>query len=171
MAPVEQLISVEEYLARETKPASEYEDGVVWQKPMASWKHGVIQQSTCQLINLGRFSLKAASEINCRIREGKYLVPDVIAQRRDAIQDPYPIEPVALCVEILSPGDLMSETIAKCEAYHGWGVPMTWILDPEMRQAWHFRRGERLHELPPDGFLEAEDLRVAVADVFAALDN
>jgi Uma2 family endonuclease len=44
-------------------------------------------------------------------------VPDLIVQESDRIQDPYPIEPVYLCVEILSPGDRMGETIAKCEDY------------------------------------------------------
>ena len=67
----------------------------------------------------------AASELTVGIREGKYLVPDVGVQLRTAIQDPYPTKPIALCIEILSPEDRFAETLAKCDEYLEWGVPMT----------------------------------------------
>ena len=87
-------------------------------------------------------------------------------QRRDRIQDPYPIEPVHLCIEILSPGDRMSEMLAKCEDYHAWGVEATWIVDPESRQAWEYRRGSRLIEVPPDGSLTAPGISLHLARIF-----
>ena len=107
MAAVQTLISVGDYLAHETKPASEYEDGVLRQKPKAAWDHGVLQKRIMQLLDHAAPALVSASEVTVQIREGKFLVPDVIAQRREAIQDPYPLEPVHLCVEILSPSDRM----------------------------------------------------------------
>lgn len=131
MAAAQTLISVADYFAHETKPASEYEDGVLRRKPMAAWDQGVLQNRIMHLLDHAASALVSASEVTVRIREGKYLVPDVIVQRRDAIQRPYPIEPVHLCVEILSPSDRISEALAKCEESHAWGVAMTWILDPE----------------------------------------
>ena len=170
MAAVQTLISVEDYLAHETKPASEYEDGVLRQKPMATWDHGVLQKRIGYLLDHAAPALVSASEVTVRIREGKYLVPDVIVQRRDAIQRPYPVEPVHLCVEILSPSDRISEALAKCEEYHAWGVAMTWILDPDERRAWLFRKQHRPEEVPADGSLVAEGVSIPLAEVFVTLD-
>ena len=170
MAAVQTLISVGDYLAHETKPASEYEDGVLRQKPMAAWDHGVLQKRIMQLLDHAAPALVSASEVTVQIREGKFLVPDVIAQRREAIQDPYPLEPVHLCVEILSPSDRISEALAKCEEYHAWGVEMTWILDPDERRAWLFRKQHRPEEVPADGSLVTEGVSIPLAEVFVALD-
>jgi Uma2 family endonuclease len=136
MAANTTLVSVEEYLSTNYKPACDYIDGVLRQKPMPTWKHGLLQSYLAQLINQGFSPFVAASEITVRIRPGKYLVPDLIVQRRDRIQDPYPIEPVHLCVEVLSPEDRMSEELAKCEEYHAWGVQTAWIVDPDAKRAW-----------------------------------
>ena len=170
MSAVSTLISVQDYLAHETKPASEYVDGVLRQKPMPTWKHGLIQQRIGQLLDNAAPALVSASEVTVQIRAGKFLVPDVLAQRRDAIQDPYPVEPVHLCVEILSPSDRFSEALAKCEEYHAWGVVMTWILDPDERRAWLFQKQHRPEEVAADGSLIAEGVSVPLAAVFAALD-
>lgn len=119
---------------------------------------------------LRRFAaFEPASEVTVRMREGRYYIPDVIAQRRDHIQDPYPTEPVALCVEILSPDDHMSEVLAKCEDYHAWGVPTTWILDPDREQAWEYRAGQRLKEVAPDDSLTAEGISIPLAEAFSVL--
>ena len=88
MSAVSTLISVEDYLAHDTKPASEYVDGVLRQKPMPTWKHGLIQKRIGQLLDNAAPALVSASEVTVQIGEGKFLVPDVLAQRRDAIQDP-----------------------------------------------------------------------------------
>ena len=170
MAAAQTLISVADYFAHETNPASEYEDGVLRRKPMAAWDHGVLQKRIMQLLDHAAPALVSASEVTVRIREGKYLVPDVIVQRRDAIQRPYPVEPVHLCVEILSPSDRSSEALAKCEESHAWGVAMTWILDPDERRAWLFRKQHRPEEVPADGSLVTEGVSIPLAEVFVALD-
>lgn len=120
----------------------------------------MIQGWLVELIRRLAFGLESGSEITVQLREGKFLVPDVIAQRRDSIQAPYPTEPVALCVEILSPSDHMSDALRKCEAYLAWGVPHTWIIDPELRCAWSYSAGDRLREVQADGSREAQDLSI-----------
>ncbi len=162
-------VSVEEYLATSYKPACEYLDGVLRQKPLPTRKHGLLQRRLGQLIDIGFPDFESESEVTVRIAEGKYYIPDVIAQRRDHIQDPYPTEPVALCIEILSPDDHMSEVLAKCEEYHAWGVPTAWILDPDEEQAWEYRAGQRPKEIPPDGSLTAEGIAIPLADAFSVL--
>ncbi len=161
--------SVEEYLATTYKPACEYLDGVLRQKPMPTRKHGLLQARLIQLIANGYQGLEPESEVTVRIREGKYFIPDVIVQRRDHIQDPYPTEPVHLCIEILSPDDRMSETLAKCEEYHAWGVAMTWIVDPDSERAWEYARGQRPHEVAPEGSLTAEGISIPLSEAFSVL--
>jgi Uma2 family endonuclease len=72
-------------------------------------------------------------------------------------------------VEVLSPEDRMSEACAKCEEYHAWGVPNTWIIDPEALRGWVYRNGERPHEVAEPGSLTAEGIAVSVAVLFSIL--
>ena len=163
------LVSVEEYLRTNYKPACEYVDGILHPKPMPTWMHGLLQAQLAMLINQGFHDFVAASEVNVQIRAGKYFVPDIIVQRRACIQSPYPTSPVHLCVEILSPDDRMSEVLAKCEEYHAWGVDTTWIVDPETRRAWEYQRGQRPAEVPAAGALRADGIAIPLADVMAVL--
>jgi len=163
------LVSVEEYLSTNYKPACDYIDGVLFQKSIPTRKHGFIQTRLAQLINVGCSDFEATSEVTIRIRTGKYLVPDLIVQDRSRIQDPYPTEPVHVCVEILSPEDRFSETLAKCEDYLAWGVETTWIVDPESRRAWEFRKGPRPTEVPPTGSLTASGISISLPELFAGL--
>jgi Uma2 family endonuclease len=162
-------VSVEEYLATSYKPACDYLDGVLRQKPMPTWKHGLLQGHFMQLINTGFPKFAAASEVTVRIREGKYFVPDVVVQSRDRIQDPYPTEPVHLCIEILSPDDRMSEVLAKCEEYHAWGVPTVWIADPDNERAWEYRAGQRPKEIAAGASLTADGIVVPLSEAFSVL--
>ena len=132
------FVSVEEYLSATYKPSCEYLDGVLRQKSMPRWDHGAIQGYLCQLINDHFARFAAATEITVRISATRFLVPDIVVQRRADLQRPYPMKPVHLVIEVLSPDDRMSDTIAKCEAYHACGVPFCWIIDPEAQTGWDY---------------------------------
>lgn len=162
-------VSVEEYLKTSYKPACDYLDGVLRQKPLPTRKHGLLQSRLCQLINVAFPQLEAVPELTVRIRERRYLVPDVAVQRTDHIQDPYPLDPVHLCIEVLSPEDRVSELFAKCEEYHAWGVKTTWIVDPDNERAWEYRSGERPREIPAEGSLTAEGVAIPLAEIFSVL--
>ena len=163
------LVSVEEYLSTNYKPACEYVDGVLYQKPMPTRKHGLLESRLSYLLARGFSDFEVDCEVAVQIRTGKYFVPDLIVQRRDSIQDPYPTAPVHLCIEILSPDDRMSEVLAKCEEYHAWGVATTWIVDPDTQRAWEYRSGQRPVEVPAAGALKAEGISIALADVMSVL--
>jgi Uma2 family endonuclease len=169
MASGTTLVSEQEYLSTTYRPNCDYIDGVLRQKPMATMKHSAIQGQLIVLINPRFPQFFAGPELTVKIRTGKYLVPDVAVQRRDRRQDPYPEEPIHLCVEILSPEDRFSEALSKCEEYHVWGVETTWIVDPETRQAWEFRKGHRPVEVPPNGSLTADGISILMMDLFSVL--
>ena len=161
-------VSVEEYLRTTYKPACDYIDGVLRQKPMATWDHGAIQRQLGTLTS-ARQCYEAATELTVRIREGKYLVPDVAVQLRGEIQRPYPTKPIFLCIEIMSPEDRFSEVLAKCDEYLAWGVPMTWIVDPDTRRAWQ-HAGHAPEEIAASGNLTAGDISVSLPELFSVLD-
>ena len=163
------LVSVEEYLSTNYKPACDYIDGILRQKPMPTWKHSLTQGQLMVLINPRFSKFLAGPELTLKIRTGRYLVPDVAVQRRDSLQEPYPEAPIHLCIEIRSPEDRMSELFAKCEEYLEWGVESTWIIDPESRRAWEYCKGQLPTEVAPDGSLTAGEISILLADVFSVL--
>ena len=102
-----------------------------------------------------------------RLTPTKYLIPDVIAA--PVIQSPDPTEPVLLCIEILSPEDRVGATLAKCEQYHAWGVPVCWIVDPEKQTAWQYHSGSEPEHLERGGTLTAGELSVSLGELFKEL--
>jgi Uma2 family endonuclease len=156
-------MSVEEYLQYSDKPNCEYIDGVLRPKSRATSLHGLIQ--FLLLVLLRRQGVDARPEVTVRLSPTKFLVPDVIAN--DTIPDPYPTEPVALCVEILSPEDRVGSALAKCEEYHAWGVPYCWVIDPVKQTGWQYDAHCEPAKVGSDGTLRAGNLAVRLADLFS----
>jgi Uma2 family endonuclease len=88
------LVSVDEYLHRTDN--CEYIEGVLQAKAMPTKLHSLLQYALVGLLR--SLGLEALQKVTVRISATKYLVPDVIAAPR--IQNPYPTEPVLLCIEI-----------------------------------------------------------------------
>jgi Uma2 family endonuclease len=162
-------ISVEEYLRTNYEPNCEYIDGVLRQKPWPTWHHGMLEGRVALLINVGYPDFVAGIEATVRIRPTRYLVPDVAVQRANRQQQPYPTEPVHLCIEIKSPDDRIGDLFNKCSEYHEWGVETTWIVDPESKRAWTYRKGQLPTEVPALGALTAEGISISLSDLFSVL--
>jgi Uma2 family endonuclease len=155
-------VSVEDYLRRTEKPYCEYVDGVLYPKAMPTTLHALIQALLVRL--LSPQGVYALGEVHVRLSPTKYLVPDVIATSK--LEHPYPTEPVLLCVEILSPEDRVGATLAKCEQYHGWGVPFCWVIDPERQSVWQYHAGSEPERIQRGGTLMAGELSVRLEDLF-----
>ena len=152
------LVSVEEYLARTQKPNCEYLDGVLQPKAWPTKSHGLLQYDLVGLLR--KSGLDAVPEVTVRLSATRFLIPDVIAAPH--IQDPYPTEPVLLCVEILSPEDRVGAMLAKCEHYHAWGVPFCWVIDPEKQTAWEYHSGGEPARVDRSGVLRAGELSISL---------
>jgi Uma2 family endonuclease len=160
---------VEEYLKLTGKPYFEYIDGQVVQKPTPTELHGLIQGILLYWFIKNFPGYLAATEVRCNLTPDDYLIPDVSVRKREpGPPSRYPTKPVHLVVEVLSPDDRLGQTFTKLEKYHDWGVPHGWVIDPEKRTAWTY---------PKDGVpapvdtLEAGEIRIVLADIFALLDN
>ncbi len=134
-------ITLEEFLKlTETKPASEYIDGQIIQKPMPRGKHSRIQGDSISFINglLRRKRIACAfPELRCTFG-GRSTVPDVTVFTLDRIPrdangevaNVFVIAP-DWTIEILSPDQnqtKVTKNILHCLQYE---TQMGWLIDPE----------------------------------------
>ncbi len=146
-------ISLAAFLAMpETKPASEYVDGEIIQKPMPKGKHSLIQVESATAINGVLKSPKVAlalPELRCTFG-GRSTVPDIavftwkriprdatgdIANTFDAAPD--------WTIEILSPEQSptkVTKNILHCLKH---GCAMGWLIDPEDRSVVVYPAGQQ----------------------------
>ncbi|XQQ06651.1 MAG: Uma2 family endonuclease [Leptolyngbya sp. IPPAS B-1204] len=172
-----QPITLEEFLKLpETKPASEYIDGQIVQKPMPQGKHSTIQtefSTTVNVILKPRQIARAFSELRCTFG-GRSIVPDVsvfVWQRipRDQngeIANTFSIAP-DWTIEILSPEQSQTKVTKNILHCLNHGTQMGWLIDPAeqtifvylpKQQPEVFDEPEQLLLIPP--FAKALNLRV-----------
>jgi Uma2 family endonuclease len=92
MAPVANLVSVEEYLSTHYEPHHEYEAGALFPKPLPTTEHADIVGELIYLIRATYPERKALAELTVRVREDKYLVPHLAILPKDSAQSPYPTQ-------------------------------------------------------------------------------
>jgi Uma2 family endonuclease len=99
------------------------------------------------------------SELNvlCGENQRDRIIPDITVALREAeYRDGDLAAPAVFCVEILSPGQTLSNILDRAERLLKAGTPMCWVIWPERRQAWMYT---------VDGLQQAnESLRAAVPD-------
>ncbi len=135
-----QPLTLEEFLQQpETKPASEYIDGKIIQKPMPSVEHSAIQGDLVTFINAALRSKKIARafpELRCNFG-GRAIVPDVsiytwerIARNENGkVAGVFAIAPDWM-IEILSPEQSPTGVIKKIVHALKYDTQMGWIVNP-----------------------------------------
>jgi Uma2 family endonuclease len=134
-------IGLEEFLQlAETKPASEYIDGQIIQKPMPQGEHSILQTEFSAFINttlkptaLGR----AFTELRCTFG-GRSVVPDITVfyrqriprQANGRIVNRFEIPP-DWTIEILSPDQSHTKVTRNIVHCLDHGTAMGWMIDPE----------------------------------------
>ncbi len=142
-------LSVEDFLQLpETKPASEYIDGKIYQKPMPQGKHSIIQTELSSAINQvgkSRRLALALTELRCTFGGGSQ-VPDIavfewsripvdkdgeIANRFESYPD--------WTIEILSPEQAPNRVINKIIFCLNQGTKLGWFIDPDDKSVMVFQ--------------------------------
>jgi Uma2 family endonuclease len=124
----------------ETKPASEYIDGEVIQKPMPQGEHSTLQGELIIVLN-GQLRTppvaRAYPELRCTFG-GRSVVPDVVVFQLDRIprRADGRIENVFLIapdwtIEILSPGQSSTKVVRNISHCLNHGATMGWLVDTE----------------------------------------
>lgn len=141
MSALVKSITLEEFLELpETKPASEYFDGQVSQKPMPQGEHSLLQLELCEAINRNAKPQKIAvafPELRC-VFGGAVIVPDVAVFRweripREAsgrIANRFETHP-NWAIEILSPDQSQAKVLRNLLHCCQNGTELGWLIFPE----------------------------------------
>ena len=134
-------ITLQEFLALpETKPASEYIDGKIIQKPMPKGKHSTIQTELSAALNAALKPQKIArpfSELRCTFGD-RSTVPDIAVFRWDRIPrdengeiaDSFLAAP-DWTIEILSPDQSHTRVTKNILHCLDNGTQLGWLIDPK----------------------------------------
>ncbi len=181
-ASVFQSITLEEFLKLpETKPASEYVNGEIIQKPMPKGRHSRLQGKLCATVNLVAEDAKIAyafPELRCSFG-GRSIIPDVaifywnrIAFNADGeVADNFELPP-DWTIEILSPEQKPNKVIGNILHCLSYGCRLGWFLDPDDGSILQFLPGQQPELLQgSDLLLVLEDiqLELTVSQVFGWL--
>jgi Uma2 family endonuclease len=187
-------ITIEAFLQLpETKPASEFIDGQIVQKPMPQGKHSTIQGDLGSAINVilkpARIA-RAYPELRCTFG-GRSIVPDVavFAWERIPRDDDGKVANVfALApdwtIEILSPDQSQTKVVRNILHCLAQGTQMGWLIDPDEELVFVYLadpQGEKPGNqtisvfeqkdalLPVPGF--AESFQLTVGQLFSWLED
>jgi Uma2 family endonuclease len=140
--PVRQIALAEFLDLPDTKPASEYIDGEIIQKPMPQGQHSIIQLELGMEINqaLRRKGIATAfSELRCTFG-GRSIVPDLTvfedaripSDENGDIENVFNISP-DWTIEILSPDQSTTKVLKNINHCLAYGTQMGWLIDPKER--------------------------------------
>jgi Uma2 family endonuclease len=133
--------TLEEFLALpETKPASEYIDGTIYQKPMPQGKHSTLQIELASAINQAGKAQKLAyafTELRCTFA-GESIVPDIAVfewqriplDENGRIANKFKIAPDWI-LEILSPEQSANKVIRKIIFCLNNGTKLGYLIDTD----------------------------------------
>lgn len=139
VATVKNLM-LEEFLDRsETKPASEFINGEVSQKPMPQGEHSALQSELCDRINQVAKAAKLAyafPELRCTFG-GASIVPDVAVFRwgriprtdTGRVANRFNLHP-DWAIEILAPDQSQTKVLGNLLHCSQQGTELGWLLDP-----------------------------------------
>lgn len=177
-------LTLEEFLRLpETKPASEYIDGQIIQKPMPQGKHSTLQGELVTTVNAGlkpQRIARAFPELRCTFG-GRSIVPDVSVFIWDRIprDEKGEIANVFLLapdwtIEILSPEQSQTKVTKNILHCLKHGTQIGWLIDPDEQTVFVYFPQQQLQvfdepeqQLPLSCF--ARELRLTVGELFGWL--
>ena len=167
-------LTLEEFLALpETKPASEFIDGQINQKPMPKGRHSAIGTELPPVINQKLRTEKIArafSELRCVFGD-RAIVPDIavfvwerIARRADnTVANEFHAAPDWM-IEILSPDQSQTKLVKKILHSFQHGTQMGWIVNPDELSIFVYTPGDAEKFLTDFYDLDAPDEPVTVPE-------
>ncbi|MGK7933298.1 MAG: Uma2 family endonuclease [Microcystaceae cyanobacterium] len=180
---LEPILTLEAFLKiPETKPASEYLNGEIYQKSMPQGEHSILQGELLSSINqIGKpnKSLYSLPELRCTFG-GRSIVPDLAVFRweripktdKGKIVNKFEIYPDWI-IEVLSPEQSANRVIDKIVFCLKQGTELGWLLDLEDESVMVFRPNQ-LPDIIADAtvlpVLEGlKDWQLSSQDIFAWL--
>jgi Uma2 family endonuclease len=160
-------ISVEEYLHTVYRPDCDYVDGIVEERNLGERDHAWIQGNLAGFF-MSRFKetgIAALPEWRFQVRPTRFRIPDLVVTRGKPDEQILTKIPLA-CVEILSPEDTVSRTNARVQEYLDFGVPVVWVIDPNERKVWIYRRTGMQEAQGGSIKLDGTDIEIPLSEIF-----
>lgn len=140
MSIATQPLTLEAFLALpETKPASEFVNGQISQKPMPQGEHSRLQSKLSSVINQACEDSKIAyafTELRCTFG-GASIIPDISVMRWDSIpREPSGkvanrfLLPPDWAIEVLSSDQSTTKVLENLLACSKYGTEIGWLIDP-----------------------------------------
>jgi len=156
------LVSEEEYLHTVYEPDCEYEDGVLIDRNVGEEEHSWLQGALIAYFFRRRklWSIEVYPEQRNRIRQAKYMLPDVCVVQGGRPSEKIFSRPPYIWIEILSSEDRPIRVNRKIRQVLDFGVPNIWVIDPLTLEAEiHTQEGSRIVE---DGILRVDGTPIEV---------
>ncbi|MGK7883461.1 MAG: Uma2 family endonuclease [Crocosphaera sp.] len=179
-----QSLTLAEFLQLpEEKPAREYINGQIIDKPMPQGKHSAIQgefTATINSIMKPKRTARAFPELRCTFGD-RSIVPDIVVMTWDHIPrdengevaNVFPIAP-DWTIEILSPVQSQTKVTKNILYCLQYSTQMGWLIDPDEQTIFIYRPKQEIEvfdqldlKLPTPSF--AEEINLTVQDVFSWL--
>jgi len=159
------LVPVSEYLNTSYRPDCDYVDGELRERNFGEFEHSSTRRNIIVwlILNHPEVAERVLPEQRVQVRADRYRIPDICITDAAAPIERITRTPPALCVEILSREDRMSDILDRIDDYFQMGVPVCWIVDPFRKRGWIATPGQ-LSE-PADRVLLAGDIAMPVAAV------
>lgn len=177
-------ISLEEFLLLpETKPASEYVDGQIYQKAMPQGKHSTLQfefPSTINQVGKPQKLAYAFPELRCSFG-GRSIVPDIAVfewsriplDANGEIENRFIMAP-DWTIEILSPAQSCTRVISKILFCIKNKTKLGWLIDPEEKLVLVFKPQQQPEAKEGQDILPVLDvlsgLQMSANDLFGLLN-
>ena len=182
-APSKSLKLAEFFQLPETKPASEYIDGHIIQKPMPQGKHSAIQGELVPAINgvvKPQRIARAFPELRCSFGD-RSIVPDIAVfvwsripcDQNGEIANTFSVAP-DWTIEILSPAQSQTKVTKNILHCLKHGTQMGWLIDPNEKTVFAYRPKQETEVFDqPDQVLPtplfASQLQLSPKNLFAWL--
>lgn len=177
-------LTLDEFLQlSETKPASEYIDGQIIQKPMPQGKHSTIKGELVPTINAvvkPKRLARAFPELRCTFGT-RSTVPDIAVfvwsriprDEKGEVANTFPIAP-DWTIEILSPDQSQTKVTKNILYCLNNGTKMGWLIDPDEQTVFVYYPKQQIDVLDElDALLPvpsfANELQLTVGGLFACL--
>jgi Uma2 family endonuclease len=156
-APNSPLVPVEEYLNTSYEHDVEYVDGVLVERSMPAYRHGLLQGLVFNRLFARSKEYRYGVSVETRVElveRSRYRIPDVLICPLPINLSDKALKSVPLAViEIWSPDDRLSHQMLRFRDYWNRGVRHIIVLEPEELIAFQYRDGALI-----EGHIESIDL-------------
>ena len=162
---------IEQYLTTSYDPDVDFVDGYIEERNLGEFEHARLQALVTAAFLSYESAWHAMTVVEQRIKvdDNRVRICDIALLRVDAARERVTKTPPLVCIEVLSPEDLLSRAKIVLGDYLRMGVEHIWLLDPMRRVAYTFD-ASGLHEQEGQLTAAGTDVRLDVDALFARLD-